>query len=161
MAFCGKCGIKVDDGVKFCPACGTEIGASSNKQQAYQPDTTANGNSNYSSSQDIDDNKLMAILAYLGILVLVPLLGAKNSKFARFHANQGLCLCIAEIAYWVGVSIIDSFIYVISWRLGLVVSGLLSFASLIFLIFIILGITNAVQGKAKQLPIIGTFRILK
>ena len=32
----------------------------------------------------------MAILAYFGILVLIPILAAKDSKFARFHANQGL-----------------------------------------------------------------------
>ena len=44
---------------------------------------------------DVEQNKVMAILAYFGILVLIPILAAKDSKFARFHANQGLLLCIA------------------------------------------------------------------
>ena len=28
MAFCGKCGTQVDEGIKFCPSCGGEVGAS-------------------------------------------------------------------------------------------------------------------------------------
>ena len=37
-------------------------------------------------SRDVEDNKVMAILAYIWILFLVPLLAAKNSRFARYHA---------------------------------------------------------------------------
>ena len=33
--------------------------------------------------QDIQNNKAMAILAYLSWLVLIPLFAAKDSKFAR------------------------------------------------------------------------------
>lgn len=39
--------------------------------------------------EDINQNKVMAVLAYIGILVLVPLLAAPNSKYARYHVNQG------------------------------------------------------------------------
>jgi len=39
----------------------------------------------------------MAILAYLTWLVLIPLFAAKESKFARFHCNQGIVLAVAEI----------------------------------------------------------------
>ena len=45
---------------------------------------------------DIQNNKTMGILSYIGLLVLVPIFAAKNSKFARFHANQGLVLVIAQ-----------------------------------------------------------------
>ena len=55
-------------------------------------------------SYDVESNKAMAVLSYLGILVLVPLLGAKNSPFARFHTNQGLILCIATILYSVAMT---------------------------------------------------------
>ena len=41
-------------------------------------------------AQDIQNNKVMSILAYIGILVLVPIFAAKDSKAARFNANQGL-----------------------------------------------------------------------
>ena len=42
--------------------------------------------------QDVQANKVMAILAYFGLLVFVPLFAAKESRFARFHTNQGLIL---------------------------------------------------------------------
>ena len=57
--------------------------------------------------QDIASNKVMGVLAYIGILVLIPIFAAKNSPFARFHANQGLILFIAELC-----------LMVISWLLG-------------------------------------------
>ena len=38
-------------------------------------------------SNDVAQNKVMGILAYIGFLFLVPLLAAKDSKYARFHAN--------------------------------------------------------------------------
>ncbi len=106
--------------------------------------------------QDIEQNKVMGILAYLGILVLVPILAAKDSKFARYHANQGLVLCIAEIV----VSIIGSIlanIPVIGWILSL----LCWLINIALFILAIIGIVNAVNGRAKDLPIIGNIRILK
>jgi hypothetical protein len=48
--------------------------------------------------QDIQQNKAMSILAYIGILALVPVFAARNSAYAKFHANQGLLLLIAEAA---------------------------------------------------------------
>jgi hypothetical protein len=54
-------------------------------------------------AQDAQDNKVMAILSYFGLLALVPWFAAPNSKFARFHARQGLKLLLLEI----GVIIID------------------------------------------------------
>ena len=104
--------------------------------------------------QDIQNNKVMAILAYLGILVLVPLLGAKQSPFARFHTNQGLLLIICEIVLSVAVAILGG-IPVIGFLLKLV-RGLGTLALLI------IGIVNAANGRAKELPLIGNlFTIIK
>ena len=50
------------------------------------------------SDKDIEQNKTIAALSYAWILCLVPLLGKRNSKFAQFHAKQGLVLFIIEIA---------------------------------------------------------------
>lgn len=47
--------------------------------------------------KDVLENKSIAALSYLWILCLVPLLGKKDSKFAQFHAKQGLVLFIIEI----------------------------------------------------------------
>ena len=102
MAFCGKCGAQLNDGVKFCPSCGAPTGSEQAQQQTYQqpqqgyqPQQQA-----YAPVQsDAQQNKVMGILAYLSWLVIVPLLAAKESPFARYHTNQGLVLAIVEIAW--------------------------------------------------------------
>lgn len=114
-------------------------------------DTTAEFDQN-----DITTNKVMAILAYLSWLVIIPLFGAKDSKFARFHCNQGLVLAIAEVLAWVVFGILRRLPF-IGWIFGLC-EGLLS---LVCFIFTVLGIINAANGRAKELPIIGSFKLLK
>ncbi len=105
---------------------------------------------------DIQQNKAMAILAYLSWLVLIPLFAAKESKFARFHCNQGIILAIIEIAVWIVFAFL-LFIPVLRW-LFLIIELLIS---LVFLAFAILGIVNAANGKAKELPIIGKIKLLQ
>ena len=111
--------------------------------------------------QDVQQNKVMAILAYFGILVLVPIFAAPQSKFARFHANQGLILFIVSICCYAIVSILSSVLYSISFFLG----GLISIVSLVIYVGVavlaIMGIINAAQGKCKPLPVIGNFQLLK
>ena len=121
------------------------------------PDTTS-----YYSKSDIEGNKLMAVLSYIGILVLVPNLAAKDSPFAKYHAAQGLNLLIVDVA-WCIVSGIVSLIFgligvtflsvlwtIVTWLVGIA----------LFLMMVI-GIINAAQGRAKELPLIGGFRILR
>lgn len=110
--------------------------------------------------QDIDKNKVMAILAYFGILVIIPILAAKDSKFARFHSNQGLILLIAAILYYVAYTILCSIILAISWRL-IWLTSIIGIIGLVFFVWFIIGIVNAAQGKAKELPFIGHFKLLK
>ena len=112
------------------------------------------------SQQDINSNKVMAILAYLGILVLVPIFAAKDSKFARFHANQGLVLFLAEIAFYIALTIVSAIILAISWKLYFIIT-ILSLVWIVFLVLAIIGIINAANGKAKELPVIGKFTLLK
>lgn len=119
------------------------------------PDTT----SSYQES-DIADNKVMAVLSYLWILVLIPILAAPNSPYARFHASQGLTLLLVDIAWGVvsGIlSFILGFIPVINLLWGIIVW----LVGIALFVMTILGIVNAVQGKAKELPLIGSIRILK
>ena len=93
----------------------------------------------------------MAILSYISILVLIPIFAAKNSKFARFHANQGLVLLITAIILSIIGNILSRIhLGFISWILDVLV-----------FVFAIIGIINAAQGKAKELPFIGKYRLLK
>ncbi len=177
MTYCGKCGAVVQDGVKFCASCGAavETKVENNAQQA-QPQQQAAPQNDFSQklqnfnntadttaqfdTADINANKAMAILAYFGPLVLIPIFAAKGSKFARYHSNQGLVLLLAAILYGIAYSILSSIILAISWRLYFIVS-IIGLVSIIITILAIIGIINAATGKAKELPLIGKFKILK
>lgn len=148
MAYCPKCGAKVEEGTSFCPNCGAKLNASGAgktdftedlKKLADTPDTTAN----YSAA-DISNNKLMAVLCYLGILWLIPFLAAKESPFVKYHLNQGLLVLILGL-----IVAAISWIPLIGWLCGVVVFALA-----------IIGIVNAVNGKAQELPVIGRFKLL-
>ncbi len=114
------------------------------------------------STDDINNNKVMAVLAYLGILFLIPLFAAKDSKYARFHTNQGIILCIASVALGIvcGIlAVILGFIPFVGWIIAGLISGVVGLATTVLMI---LGIVNAATGKAKKLPLIGgLFTILK
>ncbi|MBR0144047.1 MAG: DUF4870 domain-containing protein [Clostridia bacterium] len=105
---------------------------------------------------DIEKNKNISILAYLSWLVIIPLLTAKESPFARYHCNQGLVLAIAEIAASVVLGLLGM-IPKVGWIFG-ILNGLLW---ILCVVLAILGIVNAANGKAKELPLVGGVRILK
>ena len=176
MTYCGKCGAQVQDGVKFCQGCGAavETKVENNAQQAQpasQPpqndfsqklqnlNNTADTTAEFD-AQDITSNKAMAILAYFGPLVLIPIFAAKQSKFARYHSNQGLLLLITAVAWSIVYGIINAILLAISWRLY-TVSSIIGILSIVFFVLFIIGIINASNGRAKELPIIGKFKILK
>lgn len=115
--------------------------------------------------KDIEQNKIMALLSYIGILVFVPLLAAKDSKFARFHAGQGLNLLISLIAWTIVHRVLMAIFRVIllpdAWRLYSLLGTILSLVYIVFTVLAIIGIVNALNGKAKELPVIGKYKILK
>lgn len=114
-------------------------------------------------TEDVNQNKVYGILAYFGILVLVPILAAKDSLYARFHANQGLILLISEFALNIVGRIIRFAPKVATFDLiNDVVNTIVSLAiSAITIAYLVIGIINACSGEAKRLPIIGGFTLLK
>ena len=50
------------------------------------------------SKADILDGKMYAVLAYLSIFCIVPLIIKKNNNFVLNHGRQGLVLFVAEVA---------------------------------------------------------------
>ncbi|MBQ4043229.1 MAG: zinc ribbon domain-containing protein [Clostridia bacterium] len=118
------------------------------QQLMNTPDTT----SEYDPA-DIEANKVLSLLSYLGILWLIPLLAAPNSRFAKFHTNQGLILWIANLIVGVAGGVL-AIIPILGWLVALALG-------IIMLVLMIIGIVNAVQGRAKQLPIIGKYTLLK
>jgi uncharacterized membrane protein len=120
---------------------------------------------------DANQNKVYGILAYIEILVLVSIFAApKESRYSRFHANQGLVLFLAEIALCIVISILQGIVSAALF--SSYAFGALAGATIIFgllwtvygigsLLFIILGIVNATKPELKELPLIGKIRILK
>ncbi len=110
--------------------------------------------------EDIAKNKVFAILSYIAILWVVPLLAAPNSKFAKFHANQGLVLFIVEVIWGVASAIVN---LVLGWIpvVGAVIGLVMWLLGLVLLAPMVIGIINAANGKAKELPFIGKIQILK
>lgn len=107
-------------------------------------------------SEDIKNNKVVSILAYFGILFLIPLLAAKDSKFAKYHANQGLTLCLAWVIVAVVIGALGNIPFI--WWLFDIIGALASLAGILLMI---VGIINAANGKAKELPFIGNITFLK
>jgi len=93
---------------------------------------------------DIDKNKTMAGLAYF--IFFLPLIVCPDSRFGKYHANQGLVLFLLGIAGW----IVLSFIPILGWIL-----------SILILVLLIMGLLNGLNGKVKELPVIGQIKLIK
>ena len=161
MAFCNKCGNQLPDGANNCPNFGAPAGNTQQNTQNAQNFVNNMMNTNDTTSQfdpqDINDNKGMSVLAYIGFLFLIPLLACPNSKYARYHTNQGLVLFLLELA----IGVVTGIFGIIPIA-GLIIGGLLSAVGGIFtLVLMIMGIINAAQGQAKELPLIGKITLLK
>jgi uncharacterized membrane protein len=93
-----------------------------------------------------EKNTLLAVLSYIGPLVLISYVMGIGNPFVKFHIKQGLTLLVLETA-----------IYVLSifliWHLWFIYQLLNLFA----LLLAVLGIINAVQNKEKALPVIGQY----
>jgi len=155
--FCPECGKEIPSGSKFCPACGKSTGAAPNAPASAG---TADPQS------DAEQNKGMAVLAY--ILFFIPLIAGthKTSNFVKYHTNQGIVLVIFCVALGIVTSILSAIlmgIAVASFAVGLImaVPVIIGLIWIFPLILVIIGIVNAVTGKMKPLPIIGKFTILK
>lgn len=106
-------------------------------------ETKMEGQMPHMDSKDVEENKGMAILSYLYILSLIPFFAKKDSPFVQFHAKQGVTLFIGSVianVIWV--------IPILGWFLGAILG-------LVILVFVIMGIVNAAQGKTKELPVVG------
>ena len=110
------------------------------------------------SEQDVSSNRVFGILSYIGILWLVGLLAAKDSVYAKFHANQGLVLFLGEIA----LNVVFGVLTVILSKLNLGIVGMLlqPAVNLLPIAYMVFGIVFASKGKAKELPFIGQIHLL-
>jgi uncharacterized membrane protein len=118
----------------FCPKCGAPVG---------EPVVTGGQN-----------DKVMGILAYIGILALIPYFVQDQSSFVRYHAVRGMNLFLLELIAGVASGILQIGLPLI----GSIVGWLVSIAGLAFSI---IGIVNVCNSEQKDLPFIGGIRFVK
>jgi uncharacterized membrane protein len=93
----------------------------------------------------------MIVLAYLWILVLIPLLTKKDDPEVQWHAKNGLGITIGEILAWL--------IYmVITWfaptAIGCVAAVLSCVIGLGFFVIRVVAIIQGVGGKRFTVPVL-------
>ncbi|MEK7498658.1 MAG: hypothetical protein AAB611_02235 [Patescibacteria group bacterium] len=112
-------------------------------------------------SSSVDNRRTLAIISYLSLLVIVPLIIAKDDVFVKFHAKQGLVLVIFEMIPWAFSILLTQFYFIMPFSLYLSIVGILGFVNtglyIVVIAFIIVGIMNARNGKQNELPLIGGF----
>jgi uncharacterized membrane protein len=91
------------------------------------------------SSQDVLDGKMYAVLAYLSIFCIVPLIVKKNNAFVLAHGRQGLVLFVGEVA-----TLVVSIVFPWAFRPFLFILFGLSFW----------GMVTAIRGQFVELPFI-------
>ena len=152
---CVHCGAELGERT-VCPACGAvaqdsaENGktASLADQALNRFSSTADTTADFA-QDDVRRNRWISIPAYLPPLFLIPLLARKESAYARYHANQGILLLVFQLIALLLflVPVVGKF----ACAVLLVISAAMS----------IYGMINAARGKAKELPFVGRYRVLK
>ena len=100
---------------------------------------------------------LMIILAYLGLLALIPLLMEKEDRDLQWHAKHGLVLMVAEIVFFIVLQIVTIIAGKILGVLGCVFGIILLLACLGVLVFHILCIVKGIKGERMLVPGISEF----
>jgi uncharacterized membrane protein len=90
-----------------------------------------------------DQKSLVAAASYVGPLIIIPFLTAKEDPFTQFHIKQGILVFAPGLVVW----LFSGFMY------GLY--PVVMIINLALLILSVIGVVNVLQGKEKALPFIG------
>lgn len=89
--------------------------------------------------KDVEENKVVAALSYLGPLFFIPLFLKRESPFCQFHAKQGLALFI--------VWIVGKFVFwfpIFGWAIAIAVA-----------VLNIMALIKTLAGEKWDIPLIG------
>mgnify|MGYP000987965257 CR=1 FL=1 len=89
--------------------------------------------------QEINEGKIYAVIGYLWIFCVIPLILKKDNKFVLNHSRQGLVIFIGVVGVFILSILVDWFL-----RPGLFVFGILS----------LWGIIAALAGQDLRIPLI-------
>ena len=120
-----------------------------------------------------EEGRALSVVCYL--LPPIPYFLEEKNKFVKFHAAQGMNLLFVTVVYWLLITFIKSLIKikVACESLGLLtyqeyceitpawIEKPLNMLSIIFAVYAIIGIIYALQGKAKELPVLNKLKVFK
>jgi uncharacterized membrane protein len=89
----------------------------------------------------VRDSKVFALLSYLSILCIIPLIFKKDDDFVLFHSRQGLVLFIAQVGVFI---------------LSIVFPWILKIGMFILLAASFIGILAVLDGRRLELPVVFT-----
>ena len=146
MAYCGKCGSAIDDGVSFCPQCGAAVGLPAAAQYTpYAPPPIA--------ASGMQENVAGMLCYLLGWLTGIIFLLIDKRPFVRFHAAQSIVVFGALHI----IQIVLSFVLVGGAFYGSGFFGLhfliISLINLVTVIAWIVLMVMAYQGKRYEVPV--------
>ncbi len=117
--------------------------------------------------QDVAENKVLAMISCMGILLLVGLFAKPDSKLVRYYVNQAILLTIVAIAVPIAAVIL---MIIIGLLAALFTPLLILMALVVFLIWafeiaifvaMIMNMVNAYNGKKSVVPVLKNITILK
>ena len=152
--FCSNCGNEVKETDNVCSNCGNRLkegqaGGSNFEDQVKSVINDVKNDSKDYTQDEINNGKLMAILAYLGLLFLIPLLAEKENKFVKYHLLQGINMFIWAMIFVIACAFVPFVGYVLSPLFGLCWFALM-----------IMGIVNVCNGEAKEIPVINKLPVI-
>ena len=93
-----------------------------------------------SENEEIIEGKIFAVLAYLSILCIIPLLFKKENSFVLKHSKQGLVIFVAQVGIFILHIVLGQWLL----KFGMFILGLISF----------LGIIQVLRGRYIPFPVI-------
>src|SRR5262245_54980973 len=103
-----------------------------------------------------DQDRVLLVLSYLGILALVPFLTAKK-EFVQWHARQGLLLFGVSLTTLFAMILANVVLWHFHWVLGLIFLLLLLTSIFGVLALMVACILKAFEGERWRIPFLGDF----
>ena len=99
------------------------------------------------------NRSIMIVLSYLWLLALIPLLTEKEDKEVQWHAKHGVVLMVAELIFWVLLTIVQMATVFLGCIAG--IFGL--FVWLGVLVLHIMCIVKGLNGQRLMVPVLSDY----
>ena len=150
MKICSNCNTTVSDDATSCHGCGAIF---TNPDEPTPPCDPYDHTAEFD-AKDISDNKAASMLAHLmgPIGIIIALLVSNTSPYAAFHVRQALKFTVIEI-------LATLFVALLCWTI--IVPIAYGIFAVILLVVRIICFFDICAGKAKEPPVIRSFKFLK